>query len=253
MDLQRFFDHWNLKEHPFQAEEALSDSVYNRMLEAAITHPDFLKIYGDPVNPSTAIVFGEKGSGKTAIRLMIQRKLSSYNQNRESDKVWVVCYDELNPMLGRLSRHLKNEDDQKIMETIRLEDHQDAILSIALTELVDEVLESDDKVKRKQMAKTLRKMSPQKRMDLAILALLYDQPKHGQATDRWKRLCQILRTGTVWDRSGHGFVIAIAMITGGIGGIGWNFLGLSDWPCTQTAIFCLYYKGQLGLHCDGNG
>jgi len=250
MDLQRFFEHWKLKEHPFQAEEALSDSVYNRMMEAAITHPDFMKIYGDPANPATTIVFGEKGSGKTAIRLMIQSKLSSYNQGRKSDKAWVVCYDELNPMLDRLSRHLKTEDGEKIMETIRLSDHQDAIMSIAVTELIDEVLDSDDKDKRKQLAKTLRKMNSQKRKDLSILALLYDQPKHGQASDRWRRLCQILRIGTIWDRSGHGFVIAFALIiglVGGIGGIGLNYLESPGWMWMIATVLGLGGAALLGI------
>ena len=41
-------------------------------------------------------------------------------------------------------------------------------------------------------------------------------------------------------------------------GNGWFGLVVIRWlatlsTSTQTAIFCLYYKGQLGLHCDGNG
>ena len=149
MDLQRFFDHWKLKEHPFQAEEALNDAVYNRMLKAAITHPDFTKIYGDPASPGTTIVFGEKGSGKTAIRLMIQRKLNDYNESRDTDQAFVVSYEELNPLLDRLARHMKTNDGEKIMKSIRLADHQDAILSLAVTKLLDEALEADDKATSK--------------------------------------------------------------------------------------------------------
>ena len=236
MDLQRFFDHWNLSEHPFQAEEARNDAVYNRMLEAAITHPDFMKIYGDPANPSTTIVFGEKGSGKTAIRLMIQRKLDDYNKGRESDRVWVVCYDDLNPMLDRLSRHLKTEDGEQTMKSIRLADHQDAMLSIAVTELIDRILESRDKTQAKNLTKTLRQMTPQKRNDLATLALLYDQPRHGQASERWKRLCKVLRTGSGWDRSGHGFIFAASLVIGLIGAAGWRLLETPGWEWYAAAL-----------------
>ncbi|MEZ5489751.1 MAG: hypothetical protein R3F50_05470 [Gammaproteobacteria bacterium] len=224
MDLQRFFDHWKLKEHPFQAEEALNDAVYNRMLKAAITHPDFTKIYGDPVNPGTTIVFGEKGSGKTAIRLMIQRKLKDYNESRDSDQVFVVSYEELNPLLDRLARHMKTNDGEKIMKSIRLADHQDAILSLAVTKLLDEALEPGDKATSRDMVKILKKMDLQKRMNLAALALLYDHPKHAQASDRWNRLLRILKMKTAWDRTRHGLFFAITAVIGIIGGLGWSFL-----------------------------
>ena len=218
MDLQQFFNHWNLKEHPFQAEEALNDAVYNRMLNEAITHPDFTKIYGDPANPGTTIVFGEKGSGKTAIRLMIQRKLNDYNQSRQSDRAWIVSFEELNPVLDRLSRYLKTSDSEKIMQSIRLADHQDAILSLAVTGLVDKVIESNDK----ESLKTLKKMELQKRTNLAALALLYDQPKHGSAGDRWDRLLRILRVRSGMDRARHGTFFLFAVFMGLIGGIGWS-------------------------------
>ncbi|MEX0618375.1 MAG: hypothetical protein WDZ76_01675 [Pseudohongiellaceae bacterium] len=236
MDLQQFFEHWNLKEHPFQAEEARSDAVYNRMLEAAIAHPDFSKIYGDPANPGTTIVLGEKGSGKTAIRLMIQRKLKEYNKARETGKVWVVCYDELNPVLDRLSRHLKTDDGERTMKSIRLADHQDAILSLAVTDLVDQLFEPNNKARTKDLSRTLKKMPPQKRMDLAALALLYDQPKHGHASDRWKRLSGILRIRSNWNRSTHGFLFVLSAVIGLVGSAGWVILQTPGWEWYTAAL-----------------
>ncbi len=224
MDLQRFFNHWNLREHPFQAEEALNDAVYNRMLKDAISHPDFTKIYGDPANPGTTIVFGEKGSGKTAIRLMIQRKLNDYNMDRDSGQVFVVSYEELNPMLDRLARYMKTIAGEKIMKSIRLADHQDAILSLAVTKLLDEALEADDKATSKDMARILKKMDLQRRLNLAALALLYDNPKHAQASDRWHRLMRTLKMKTAWDRSRHGLFFVFAAVVGVVGGLGWSFL-----------------------------
>jgi hypothetical protein len=224
MDLQQFFDHWKLKEHPFQAEEALNDAVYNRMLKEAITHPDFTKIYGDPANPGTTIVFGEKGSGKTAIRLMIQRKLDDFNQSRQSDRVWIVSYEELNPMLDRLSRYLKSNDGEKVMQSIRLADHQDAILSLAVTGLVDSVLGANDK----ESIKVLKKMDSQKRTNLAALALLYDQPKHGHAAERWDRLLRILRMKSSLDRARHGTFFFLAALVAVVGGVGWSLQPSAD-------------------------
>lgn len=236
MDLKRYFDHWKLAEHPFQAEEARNDAVYNRMLEEAIAHPDFTKIYGDPANPSTTIVFGEKGSGKTAIRLMIQEMLRHYNRERESGKVWVVCYDDLNPMLDRLSRAIGTDDPHRVLESIRLADHQDAILSLAVTELIDSVLVSGDKAAVKRRSKTFKKMDEQMRSDLATLALLYDQPRHGHASDRWTRLNRLLRTGSAWDKGGHGFVALTLLIVGLGGAGGWRLLESPTWHWYAAAI-----------------
>jgi len=233
MDLQKFFDHWKLNEHPFQAEEALNDAVYNRMLNEAITHPEFTKIYGDPGSPGTAIVFGEKGSGKTAIRLMVQRKLEDFNKSLNAGRAWIVSYQELNPMLDRISRHLKSNDGEKVVQSIRLADHQDAILSLAVTGLLDKVLDANDK----GSIKILKKMDAQKRTNLAALALLYDQPRYGHAAARWDRLLRILRMKSGLDRSQHGtFLVLVALITA-VGGIGWSLQPAANiWWIAATLV-----------------
>ncbi|MCH6256073.1 hypothetical protein MLD52_05900 [Puniceicoccaceae bacterium K14] len=235
MELQRFFDHWTLKEHPFQAEEARDDGVYNRMLEDAITHPDFSKIYGDPSNPNTTVVFGEKGSGKTAMRLMIQRKVEEFNRNRTSGMTYLVCYDDLNPTLDKLARSVKTEDVIKTLEAVRLSDHQDAILSLAVTKFLENVLSPTTKAEGKKLKKTLRKMSFQKRMDLATLALLYDQPSGAQSSSRWKSIIRMLKVGTSWNRVTHGAMTVTLGILGIIGGIGWKFIDSESWEAMGAA------------------
>ncbi|MDQ8203149.1 hypothetical protein [Pelagicoccus sp. SDUM812003] len=236
MDLQQFFEHWNLSEHPFQAEEARNDTVYTQKLDAAITHPDFTKIYGNPANPSTTIVFGEKGSGKTAMRLMIQQRLAAFNEGRESDKVWVVAYDELNPMLDRLASNLKTGPGEKTLAEIRLSDHQDAILSLSVTRLIDSILASKDKAELKRRKKAIKKMTPQRKIDLATLALLYDQPQHGRALDRWSSLLRLLRVGSGLDRGGHSFVTVLLLGAGVVGALGWRFLESPHWGWLLAAI-----------------
>ena len=42
----------------------------------------------------TSIVFGEKGAGKTAMRLQIVRHLHDYNQSHPQAGVYVIEYDD---------------------------------------------------------------------------------------------------------------------------------------------------------------
>ena len=53
MNISNYFSYWGINENPFQAEEARNDVVYQRIMTADMTHPDFEKIYGSPVRPST--------------------------------------------------------------------------------------------------------------------------------------------------------------------------------------------------------
>lgn len=229
MDIKRFFDHWNLSENPFQAEEANSDAVYARSMEGAVTHPDFQKIYGSPEHVSSSIVFGEKGSGKTAMRLLMERRLQAHNDTRSSGKVYVVRYDDLNPVLDRLAHQLSRRDPAKCLEKINLHHHQDAILSLAVTELIDSLLDPAGGRDQKARRRALRKMSREKRLDFALLALLYDQPRHGQRSERWGLLKSQLRFGRLLTRRGHGMMtLAFGLATAVAAGL-WQFAGPLTW------------------------
>ena len=194
MNISNYFSYWGINENPFQAEEARNDVVYQRIMTADMTHPDFEKIYGSPVRPSTAVVFGEKGSGKTAIRLLLEKRLRAHNERTPASQAWIVNYDNLNPILDTLER-LKNQG--KAETKFRLVDHQDAILSMSVTRLVDFLVGADDlglKHARK-LRKSLRRMSRQKRLDLAQLVAVYDQPTKTNAMSRWNTVRHVLRIG----------------------------------------------------------
>jgi hypothetical protein len=227
MNLKRFFDHWNLKENPFQAEEAKDDSVYRRILDEAMPHPDFEKIYGSPVQPSTAVVFGEKGSGKTAMRLLIEQRIQAHNRNAPGERCWIIRYDELNPMLDRLAHAVDPGNAEKTLGGIRLSDHQDAILSLGTTRLLDQVLGSQElpEADLRSLRKTLRRMPRQKRIDLAVLALLYDQPTSGDPSSRWVRVCSLLRVHSWFSPRAATHLTLGSLIIALAGAAGWRF----DW------------------------
>ncbi len=89
------------------------------------------------------MVFGEKGSGKTALRLQIARHLTDYNAEHPEHQVFVVQYDDFNPFLDRFRERFsgRRRRADRVLEQWRLWDHIDAILSLAVTQLVDRILE----------------------------------------------------------------------------------------------------------------
>ena len=118
MNLDQFFAHWRITENPFRGEEARHDAVFARMAGlngqpasttnlaggdnlagkgVAATHADFEKIVGSLEQLSTAVVFGEKGSGKTAIRLQITRQVIAHNAANPGRKIFLIAYDDLTP------------------------------------------------------------------------------------------------------------------------------------------------------------
>ncbi len=232
MNLEAFLAHHGLKENPFVAEEARHDPVFDRLEPSQANHPDFPKILGSIDRPSTAVVFGEKGSGKTAIRLLIGRKVDQHNRANEEIRTLLVAYDDLNPFLDRLmARHRRtargpvtDQGVDKALKGIRLEDHQDAILSLAVTKLVDALLDRKMQIKinetpplPKDADKRMRAMPRQYRADLAILAAVYDQPRRGAAMQRWMQLRSLMRLGRLRPTKAIAAgAIAVALLTLGI-------------------------------------
>ena len=195
MNIDSFLAHHRLKQNPFAAEEARLDPVFEQLRESGAQHPDFGKIMGRIDQPATAVVFGEKGSGKTAIRLEIERLANSHNKSSPSAKTFVVAYDDLNPVLDRLMRE-RRQDAETMLDHLRLEDHQDAILSLGVTRLVTALLEGESDLPLPDNPKrTLRRLPKETRRDFATLAMLYDTPASGAPTERLGALRRKLRLG----------------------------------------------------------
>ena len=87
MKLEQFLQHHGISGNPFSEEDAQTDTVFKRVCLATIHHPAWNKFFGSPADPSTALVFGEKGSGKTALRLQASAELGSYNDSHTGERV----------------------------------------------------------------------------------------------------------------------------------------------------------------------
>jgi hypothetical protein len=199
MNADTFFQHHGIDANPFAAEEARLDPIFDRLPGGATDHPDFAKIMGRIDQPATAVVFGEKGSGKTAIRLMLGKKINEHNAKPDNQPVLVVAYDDLNPVLDKLLSAKRQKADA-MLKDFRLEDHQDAILARAMTKLVSAALGENDHTpepspKVDMSRKAIKALPKQTRVDLAMLAALYDEPASGSALPRFEKLKKKLRIG----------------------------------------------------------
>ena len=99
MKTEQFLQHHGIKGNPFSEEDAQTDTVFKRQCLSTIHHPAWNKFFGSPADPSTALVFGEKGSGKTALRLQATAEIEDFNQANPSERVFVISYDDFNPYL----------------------------------------------------------------------------------------------------------------------------------------------------------
>jgi len=211
VNVATFLEHWGLVENPFRAEEARQDAVFSRLSLERAAHPDFEKIVGDLSRPSTSIVFGEKGSGKTAIRLQLEQRVRRHNEDHPHARVLLVPHDDLNPYLDRFcgphptERRRKPSNDQapaKRLAELRLVDHMDAILNAATSRIVDAVLE-DREVEPpmdlgERPARALRRSDRSVRLDLMLLQAVYDRPE--RAAERTAHLRRRIRAPLGWSR-----------------------------------------------------
>jgi hypothetical protein len=164
-------------------------------------HSDFEKIVGDLNRPSAAIVFGEKGSGKTAIRIQLAERLAAHNSANPGSRCLLVPYDDLNPILDRFVDRVADTGRKRnvtdALGKFRLVDHIDAILAMVVPRIVDTLLnepvDPDLLNLGPEPRKSARKMDLSQRRDLLLLQAAYDRA--GEAPQRTTRLRRLLRLG----------------------------------------------------------
>ena len=191
MKIEQFFEHHGVSGNPFAEEDAQTDPVFKEHCIATTHHPSWGKVYGDPSEPATSVVFGEKGAGKTAIRLQIARDLREHNRSHPDARVFVIEYDDFNPFLDRFRDKLGlRRRKQHALEAWKLWDHMDAILSLGVTQLADQALGGAG---APQEEVTLNKLDRHQSRDLLLLAACYDQSLREPFVTRWNRLRRKLR------------------------------------------------------------
>ncbi len=200
MNIQSLLEHHGILRNPFAEEDAQTDPVFKDHCISSAYHPVWDKVYGDPSEPSTAIVFGPKGSGKTAMRLQIDRHLTRYNEEYPTRRVFIIRYDDFNPFLDHFRErlgtfHSKKAD--KVLDSWRLWDHMDSILCIAVTDLVDQALATEAEANRQDSIGrqaqridrgAVAKLDRTSARDFLLLACCYDQSTASSFDERWEQL-----------------------------------------------------------------
>lgn len=194
MNAEEFLQRHGLAVNPFAAEDAVQDAVLVRATDAW-RHPDFQKILGDPSHPSPTVVFGERGAGKTALRLQMERALHEWNGRRGVARALVVPHDDFDGMLHAIARHDGLRDPAAALDGLRLADHVDAMLHRVVPRLVDQALgmPGADLLEVGRLRRALRKAPASVRRDLLLLQVVYDHPS--AAVRRTRRLRSALGCG----------------------------------------------------------
>ncbi|MBM4074493.1 MAG: hypothetical protein FJ267_02465 [Planctomycetes bacterium] len=218
MKVQQFLDHHGLTQNPFSQEDAQTDPLFQTFCARETFHPAWDKIYGDPGTPTTAVVFGEKGSGKTALRLQIVDHTAKYNRNNPDRRVFVVEYDDFNPFLdcfhGRMA--WKGSTAEKTLGRWRLWDHIDCILSLAVTRLIDDILNertSGSLEPFEVRGEQLQGFTRSQKRDLLLLATFYDRSTVAALPTRWVSLRRKLRFSNwkTWKNLAIGTVVSLGL------------------------------------------
>lgn len=188
MFAQTWRKHWGLSAEPFVHEDADKDPILSR-IDAAAAHSSFDRIYGNPETPGPGIVFGEKGSGKSGLRLALQRRIAEHNQTHPDSRVFVADYTSFDYFLDQYRQAAKlppvpNKSVPKILDRFGIADHLDSILSVGVTALADELIED---------GKAGKKLDRKFKIDLLTLASLYYDSKRRARDEALHKLHGALR------------------------------------------------------------
>ena len=131
MKTEQFMRHHGVAGNPFSEEDAQTDTVFKQGCLEKIHHPAWDKFFGSPSDPSTALVFGEKGSGKTALRLQAASEFEAYNRANPDHRVFVIAYDDFNPYLDHFRTATRARNSLEALKQWRLQEHMDVVLGRA--------------------------------------------------------------------------------------------------------------------------
>ena len=192
MFVQTWRQHWGILDDPFACEDADKDMILGQVDVGAV-HSGFDRLYGDPQAPGPGIVFGEKGSGKSGLRLMMRRHLETHNAQHPQARMFLIDYIDFDLFLDEFAQRIgapKTPDKASatIVEAWTLNDHLDAIVSLGVTQLVDRSLAGEDKAKR---------LSAKEKHELQALTALYYRSRRLGASEALRRLQSKLSLGSL--------------------------------------------------------
>ncbi len=221
MKISQFFDHHGITENPFSQEDASTDHVFAEHCLTGVYHPGWDKIFGKPERPSTSVVFGEKGSGKTALRLQMINELRNYSRANPRSRCFVIEYDDFNPFLDNFRERLhgRNRQVERAVRKWRLWDHMDAILTLGTTQLVNRVLgqKQEEDPGTRITEEGLQALTRHERRDLLLLAAFYDHSFDDSPLSRWVSLRRKLGylNITSWKELGIGLLVTLLVLSCG--------------------------------------
>ncbi|EIC22686.1 hypothetical protein [Thiorhodovibrio frisius] len=216
--MSQFLKSHGLQRNPFIEEEAQNDKVFEDLVNEsgyAFNHQAWDKFFGDPPGRGTSMIFGVKGSGKSALRLALEKNIAHFNQEHP-ERILLINYDDFNAFLESFKR--RGDQDRKRETAITLKDfglaqHLDAILVCGMEALLAEI--KDEHI-------DLNRLEHYQRHDLMMLMAFYVSGP----PDRYNRIMetmgrQLLPRG-FFGRMGRG-------IKGTIGGL--LTLGIAPYLC----------------------
>ena len=168
MFIETWRAHWGLRHDPFASEDADKDVVLG-LTEVRAVHSAFDRLFGDPASPAPGIVFGEKGSGKSCLRLHVRRRLDAYNKAHAGERILCTDYAEFDGFLERFKNTIGGRHDSVascVLEHWLTADHLDSMLSLGVTRLVEELFDKDAAIDKKSLTR-------KQKIDLLLLATLY--------------------------------------------------------------------------------
>lgn len=264
MNVEQFWQHHEIARNPFSEEDAQTDPVFKNHCIRTAFHPAWQKVIGDPEEPSTSVVFGEKGAGKTAMRLQIERSIGEHNHQYPRNRVFLIRYDDWNPFLDQFKeRSRRRHKVEKMLGRWQLWDHMDAILSVGTTQLVNQLLDEQDTLD----ASVVR--DPHQKRDLLLLLACYDHTSVESYEIRWRRLQKKLGYNTFAPCVPNvigviGTILAVTLLGIGVtrGVPDWFFgasvralllascvVGLGAWVPYATRFLRCFFLAQTTVQC----
>ena len=195
--------HWGLEEDPFVQQDADKDPVLPRVPAEAV-HSSFDRLYGDPRMPGPGVVFGEKGSGKSGLRLAMRRRLEG-----DDSRSFLVEYTEFDAFLNearKADRLPPNgaKTPRRVVERFGLADHLDGILSLGVSRLSREIVEGSHPA--------ARGLVPKQKATLLTLAALFSRSDELSGVELHSALRRAIRARRPLAFARRGAMLALLLL-----------------------------------------